>query len=238
MVRHFKHYAALDEQEIELLHELERSPEHLTAGDHLWYEGHESTELAVISQGWAYSYTRLENGHRLILDIYLPGDVIGLREYATDRHQASVEIIKECTLCRLPHRNLDEIFRNSEKLTRVFFAVASTQQSMLVERMINLGRRDGPGRIAHFLCEMHTRLERTNDNMAGQFRLPLSQHMLADIMGLSAVHVSRIFSQLRSDQLVDRDRHRVHIRDLARLIERAGFRDDYLGTRSIIDQSR
>ncbi|QEL12676.1 Crp/Fnr family transcriptional regulator [Kushneria phosphatilytica] len=238
MVRHFKHYAALDDQEVELLHELERSPEHLYAGDTLWLEGHDATELAVVSQGWAYSYTRLANGQRLILDIYLPGDVIGLREYATDRHQASVEIINECTLCRLPHRNLNEIFRQSDKLTRVFFAVASTQQSMLVERMINLGRRDGPGRIAHFLCEMHTRLERTNDDMRGRFRLPLTQQMLADIMGLSAVHVSRIFSQLRSDQLVDRDRHRVHIRNLTGLVELAGFREAYLGQRAIMEMPR
>ncbi|QEL12679.1 Crp/Fnr family transcriptional regulator [Kushneria phosphatilytica] len=234
MVRHFMHYADLDKKEIDLLDTLERSPEHLTPGEVLWLEGTSADELAVVSQGWAYSFYSLEDGTRLILDIYLPGDVIGLREFATSEHLASVETITECTICRFPHKHLTDVFQQSSKLTRVFFAVASTQQSILVERMINLGRRDAVGKIAHFLCEMHTRLQRTNDDLHGQFRLPLSQQMLADIMGLSAVHVSRVFSQLRNEALVERERHRIRIPDLERLIQFAGFNHNYLGTRAII----
>ncbi|RKQ95713.1 CRP-like cAMP-binding protein [Kushneria sinocarnis] len=234
MVRHFRHYADLGDDEIELLGTLERSPEHLTPGETLWLEGSSADELAVVSKGWAYSFYSLKDGNRLILDIYLPGDVIGLREFATSEHLASVETITECTICRFPHKHLTDVFKQSSKLTRVFFAVASTQQSILVERMINLGRRDAVGRIAHFLCEMHTRLERTNDDMQGQFRLPLSQQMLADTMGLSAVHVSRVFSQLRNETLVERERHRIRIPDFERLVRFAGFNNNYLGTRSII----
>ncbi|OHV08820.1 Crp/Fnr family transcriptional regulator [Kushneria phosphatilytica] len=235
MVRQFQHYADLSEADIELLDSLEHSPEQLPAERTVWREGGAANELAVLSEGWACSYYTLEDGSRLILDIYLPGDVIGLREFATSEHMATVETITECTLCRFPHHHLTDVFAKSFKLTRTFFAIATTQQSILVERMINLGRRNASNRIAHFLCEMYTRLGRMNDNMNGNFRMPLSQEMLADIMGLSSVHVSRTFSQLHDDKLVERSRHNIRIPDMDRLVEHAGFTDNYLGTRSIIE---
>ncbi|RKR03540.1 Crp/Fnr family transcriptional regulator [Kushneria sinocarnis] len=234
MVRQFQYYADLSEADIELLDSLEYSPEKLPPERVVWREGGSANELAVLSEGWACSYYTLEDGSRLILDIYLPGDVIGLREFATSEHLATVETITECTLCRFPHHHLTDIFAKSFRLTRVFFAVATTQQSILVERMINLGRRKASSRIAHFLCEMHARLGRMNEHMGNQFRLPLSQEMLADIMGLSSVHVSRTFSQLYDDHLVERSRHNIRIPDMDRLIEHAGFSNSYLGRQSII----
>lgn len=228
MIRHFQHFAELDQDEIDLLMKLEKSPEQLAPGSLLWQEGSGVEVMAVLSKGWAFSCYTLEDGSRMILDIFLPGDVIGMREYASRTHQASVEAITECTLCRFPHRHLDDIFERSSRLTRIFFTIAATQQSMLVERMVNLGRRDAQSKLSHFICEMYSRLSKTNPDMSPEFSLPLSQQMIADTMGLTPVHVSRVFSQLREKALVHRDRHRVSIPSVEKLSDFADFNTNYL----------
>ncbi|RKQ96977.1 CRP-like cAMP-binding protein [Kushneria sinocarnis] len=238
MVRQLQHYASFNEREIELLGTLERSPEEVQGGATIWQEGEQASEMAVISKGWACSYYTLEDGTRLILDILLPGDIAGLREFAQSAHQAGVRAVTDCTICRFPYRHLGEVFDQSGKLTRVIFAAAATQQSIMVERMINLGRRDAATRIAHLLCEMYTRLSRMNNHMKLQFRLPLSQEVMADVTGLSTVHVSRTFTHLNSEGLARRYRHQIDIPDLARLKQFAGFSEGYLGIPSIIDSHR
>ena len=67
-----------------------------------------------------------------------------------------------------------------------------------------------------------------NHDISGQFRLPLSQEQLADILGLSPVHVSRTFSALSEDGLVFRDRHHVSIPNLEALATEGEFDDCYL----------
>ncbi|MDG4869031.1 helix-turn-helix domain-containing protein, partial [Guyparkeria sp. 1SP6A2] len=89
-------------------------------------------------------------------------------------------------------------------------------------------RRSARKKMAHFLHEMYLRLRQTNDDISGQFRLPLSQEQLADILGLSPVHVSRTFTALSEDGLVFRDRHHVTIPDLEALSTEGEFDDCYL----------
>ncbi|WP_456269465.1 Crp/Fnr family transcriptional regulator [Kushneria sp. AK178] len=231
MVRHFQYFTDLSDSEIELLSTLEKSPEQLGGGEVLWREGERAEEMAVLSQGWAYSSYMLEDGSRMILDIFMPGDVIGLREYASEAHQTTVEAITDCTFCRFPHCHLESVFEQSGRLTNTFFSISAIQQSILVERMVNLGRRTAQGKLTHFLCEMRSRLSKTNAGALEEFSLPLSQQMLADLMGLTSVHVSRVFSALREQSLVYRERHRVSIPDVDRLKEFADFREGYLRIR-------
>ncbi len=228
MVRHFQYFTDLSDLEIELLSTLEKSPEQLSSGDFLWREGERAEEMAVLSKGWAYSSYVLQDGSRMILDVFMPGDVVGLREFAATTHQSTVEAITDCTFCRFPHGHLDNVFEKSSHLTNTFFSISATQQSMLVERMVNLGRRDAPSKLAHFLCEMRSRLSKTNDGGLNEFRLPLSQQILADLMGLTSVHVSRVFSLLREQSLVYRDRHQIIIPDVDKLKDFADFREGYL----------
>lgn len=231
MVRHFQYFTDLSESEIELLSTLEKSPEQLEGGEVLWREGERAQEMAVLSRGWAYSSYLLEDGSRMILDIFMPGDVIGLREYASEAHQTTVEAITECIFCRFPYSHLEDVFEKSGRLTHTFFSISAIQQSMLVERMVNLGRKTAQGKLAHFLCEMRCRLSKTNEGSLEDFRLPLSQQMLADLMGLTPVHVSRVFTSLREQSLVYRDRHQISIPDIERLKELADFREGYLRIR-------
>ncbi|MEC9482466.1 MAG: Crp/Fnr family transcriptional regulator, partial [Halomonas sp.] len=159
---------------------------------------------------------------------FLPGDIIGLREFAFSQRLASVSMIDSGAICHFPHRRLLEIFRTSTLLTAVFFAVASRQQAMLTERLVNLARRTAQQKLAHFLYEMYQRLSHTGSVENGRFRLPLSQEQLGDTLGLSSVHISRTFTLFREKGLVLRERHRVTLSDPEALAKVAEFDGCYL----------
>lgn len=238
IIRHFSHYCSLTEEEKQLLDSLEQSPTDIKAGALLWEAGASADEFCTIRSGWAYSFRHLENGDRQILEVFLPGDIIGLREFAFSQRLDSVRMMTDGVICHFPHRRMLEIFRQSLTLTSVLFAISSRQQALLTERLVNIARRTAKQKMAHFLHEMYLRLRQTNRDIGGQFRLPLSQEQLADILGLSPVHVSRTFSALSEEGLVFRDRHHVTIPDLDALATEGEFDDCYLtdSVRPLLEQ--
>lgn len=228
IVRHFSFFSALSDDDKALLAELEDGATPVRAGTVLWEEHAAAHEFCTLKAGWAFSYRNLENGTRQILDIYLPGDIIGLREFAFSQRLAGVQMVEDGEVCFFPHCNLTAIFRKSYMLTSILFAIASRQQVILTERMVNLARRNARQKVAHLLLEMCQRLRQTEANGSESLRLPLSQEILADLLGLSPVHISRTFTSLSEDGLVFRDRHVVTIPDSQALKEEAGFDDRYL----------
>nr|WP_283101687.1 Crp/Fnr family transcriptional regulator [Halomonas populi] len=218
----------MSKQDKALLEELEKSPNEVKGGTQLWAEGDLANEFCTLRSGWAFSFRHLENGSRQILEIYLPGDIIGLSEFAFHKRLSGVEMIEDGVICRFPHERLLELFQASHTLTSVVFAVASRHQVMLTERLVNLARRSARERLANFLLEMYLRVNQLEPEAGNHFNLPLSQEQLADIMGLSPVHVSRTFSALSEANLVHRDRHHVEIPDIDALACEGDFDDCYL----------
>lgn len=228
IISHFSHYCSLTDEEKQLLINLEESPSDIKSGTLLWEVGDTANEFCTLKSGWAYSYRHLENGDRQILEVFLPGDIIGLSEFAFSQRLESVRMIDDGVICHFPHKRMLEIFRQSLPLTSVMFAISSRQQALLTERLITLARRSARQKMAHFLYEMFLRLRQTNPDISNQFRLPLSQEQLADVLGLSPVHVSRTFTALSDDGLVFRDRHHLTIPDLQALSDEGEFDNCYL----------
>ncbi|RKR06557.1 CRP-like cAMP-binding protein [Kushneria sinocarnis] len=231
IIRHFEKYCELDDDDRTLLTELERHPMTLTAGELLWEEHQAIDAFCLLRKGWAYSYRSMNDGTRQVLDVYLPGDVIGLREFSFQRRLSSVAMLTEASLGRFNHRYLIGLFGSSHRATALFFSMLAGQQALLTERLVNIGRRNAREKLAHFICEMYMRLKRVYPELPQHFHMPLSQQMLADILGLSSVHVSRTFSELREAGLVYRDRNRIEIPDPEALIEATQFSDHYLRER-------
>jgi DNA-binding transcriptional regulator LsrR (DeoR family) len=60
------------------------------------------------------------------------------------------------------------------------------------------------------------------------YAMPLTQELIADVLGLSVPHVNRTLRQLRSDGLLTIEGQRVLINDFEGLSSLAGFKRAYL----------
>nr|WP_299243705.1 Crp/Fnr family transcriptional regulator [uncultured Halomonas sp.] len=201
---------------------------HQNAGDCLWQEGENANSLFVLRSGWACSVHYHKEGSRQLLEIYLPGDVLGLCQIASGNHRTNAVMLTDGWICELPHSSLPALFDDSPNTAALLFAIINQRQAMLAERQVIMMHRSARQRLAHFICECHTRLLEIGESYQGEFLLPLTQQDLADALGMSAVHVSRTFSQLAAEGLVQRHLFQLIILDATRLREIAAFDERYL----------
>jgi CRP-like cAMP-binding protein len=102
---------------------------------------------------------------------------------------------------------------------------------MVVEHLVNIGRRSALERTAHFFMELAERLNLIGLATETEFKCPLTQFVLADALGLTAIHVNRTLRQLRELNLLSLRRGTVTIHNLAGLRKLAGFQGGYLNAR-------
>ncbi len=229
MLKRFGHFVSLSEAETALLSELERDSRPVAAGDWLWHEGDPADTLLVLSEGWACSARYLPDGSRQLLEVFLPGDILGIFELVTGERRNDVSMLTDGQVSEYPYTRVFELFERSERLKTALFAIANQHQAMLAERLVSVARRNARERLAHFLCECRARLPGSmNDTATQSFLLPLSQQDLADALGMSTVHVSRTFTALACLGLVRRQHFHMVILDPRRLECMADFNGDYL----------
>jgi CRP-like cAMP-binding protein len=102
---------------------------------------------------------------------------------------------------------------------------------MVVEHLVNIGRRSAIERTAHFFMEMAERLHLIGQATETEFKCPLTQFVLADALGLTAIHINRVLRELRDRRLLTVRKGSVSIHDLAGLRKLAGFQGGYLDAR-------
>ena len=107
----------------------------------------------------------------------------------------------------------------------------SRDEAMVVEHLVNIGRRSAIERTAHFFMELAERLSLVGLATEAEFKCPLSQFVLADALGLTSIHVNRVLRELREKQLLTMSRGNVRIHDLNGLRKLAGFQGGYLNKR-------
>ncbi|MFU8831539.1 MAG: Crp/Fnr family transcriptional regulator [Wenzhouxiangella sp.] len=220
----FEQLASLDKHQINLLESLEQDIRKFPAGSMICEAGAEANSLYILHEGWACATRLLADGQRQVLDIFLPGQVMGLREIGFKRFQSDVVSLTEVEACQFSRARLLEVFSESPRLADLFFLSMAREQAMFGERIVSIGRRPAAERLGHFLLELKTRLLLDSK----EFELPLNQSVIGDALGLSAVHVSRTLGVLRERNLVRVEKRRVSITDLEGLVDFSGFDRAYL----------
>ena len=124
--------------------------------------------------------------------------------------------------------DLLQAFSTTPRLATAVLWAASRDESMVVEHLVGIGRRNALERTAHFLLELSARLMLVGQGTREGFACPLSQYLLADALGLSAVHVNRVLRELREEGLLTFQKGQVTIHDFDGLVTLAEFDRAYL----------
>jgi CRP-like cAMP-binding protein len=152
----------------------------------------------IIVSGWVSEFRVLPDGRRQIFSFLLPGDTISLRR-ATHGGQRSlmaltnVEIADAAALSGGP-----DAATNSAALIDAL----QDHEERLLDHMVRIGRLTAKERVLNLLLELHDRLNAIGLVKEGAFRLPLTQEMFADALGLSVVHINRTLQQLRREGMI------------------------------------
>jgi CRP-like cAMP-binding protein len=221
-------FVALSENELSVLDELNKRRRTFVDGRDLVEQGQTEQSAYVLASGWACSYKLLEDGQRQIIDFQIPGDFLGLRSLLMHVSDHSVEPITDIEVTEVLRDDLLGAFTKTPRLATAVLLTASRDEAMVVEHLVGIGRRDAAARLANFLLELGARLTLVGLGSKAGFECPLTQYLMADAVGLSAVHVNRVLRQLREDGLVTVQDGFVSFDNYDRLTEFAEFDLTYM----------
>jgi CRP-like cAMP-binding protein len=226
--RKFGVFVALSPSEVTVLNGLHQRRRTFVAGRDLVDQGQSDQAAYILCSGWACSYKLLSDGQRQVVDFQIPGDFLGLRSVLLRVSDHGIVPVTDIEVTEVHAADLLDAFAKTPRLAAAVLWAASRDEAMVVEHLVGVGRRDAGERVAHFLLELGARLTLVGLGSKAGYACPLSQYMLADALGLSAVHVNRVLRQLREKRMLTfRDGH-VRFDNYAKLAEFAQFDPAYL----------
>tara|TARA_R110002096_G_scaffold415244_2_gene617062 strand:- start:549 stop:1286 length:738 start_codon:yes stop_codon:yes gene_type:complete len=221
-------YVALSDPEFAVLAALHKRRRSFPAELDLVHEGQTKRSAYILAQGWACSYKLLRDGTRQIVDFQIPGDFLGLRSMLFRTADHNIVPVTPIEASEVFEGDLIAAFAKTPRLATAVLWATSRDEAMVVEHLINIGRRDAVERTAHFLLELGARLILVGLGSKDGYDCPLSQYLLADALGLSAVHINRSLRKLREKGLLTFREGKVIFHNFDGLVEVAEFDQAYL----------
>lgn len=190
--------------------------------------GTRPNESCLVISGFAARAQYLPDGGRQLDAVHIAGDFVDLHSMQLQVMDHGVASLGRCTGGFIPHREITSAMRTVPQLTWLFWQTTVADAAISRTWITCLGRRSAEQNMAHLLCELYVRLNDLGLTGGNAFTFPATQNDLADMLGLSTVHVNRTLRELRNRGLVDWQASRVRILDFERLADKAGFDDAYL----------
>jgi CRP-like cAMP-binding protein len=193
----------------------------LKAGELLGAANGWSGGIYHLRAGWACQFCSLSGGHQAILDIYLPGDVIGLDAVLRTRPLDEVMAVTSIMIERIDAENtLTDLMACPH--TALYIAWLFGQRQRRADRLIAaISSLDARGRVATMILDFHRRLSRQRLITGATYNLPLTQIQIGAYLGLTVAHVNRVLRSLRNERIVNVEKHCVTILDLGHLTKLA-----------------
>jgi CRP-like cAMP-binding protein len=206
--------SAGDLRSLELIIESERM---VRKREDLVVVGYEYRNLCFVKDGYAIRYKLLRSGKRQILNVVLPGDVIGFPVSFLDRSIYSVVAVSDLAYNTCSLESYARLCYERPQFGLALSWLAAHEAAIYAEHIVDLGRRTPLERLAHFLLELHARLQIVGRTEKTSFDLPFSQEVIADVLGLSVPHLNRMMQQLRAERLITSRARRIELTDMVRL---------------------
>jgi CRP-like cAMP-binding protein len=235
LVERLGSYLSLTPAEVEFLQSLHEPTRKFGRHRDIIVAGHRYDHVFILLSGFVSRFKVLPDGKRLVLNVGLPGDLIGFPACMFETAVNSVSSLTEIEVAAVSFTKMFSLFTRFPRIGATLFWSSACEVAMQGEHLVNLGRRSAYERLAHLLLELLVRLKAVG--LAGElsYRMPLTQELMADVLGLSGPHINRMIRSLREEGLATIEDQRVVIHDLGSLSSLAAFEESYLQPRKIPD---
>jgi CRP-like cAMP-binding protein len=197
-------------------------------GEELVQEHSRPAESCLVMHGFAAREVYLRDGKRQITAVHIPGDFVDLHAFLLKQMDHSVVALSECQAAFVPHQDLLRVVDEAPHLGRLLWLSTVIDGAIQRAWIACIGRRSSTAHFGHLICELYLRLNAVGLAEKSTFQFPVTQEELADILGLSLVHVNRTLRELRSAGLITWKGSTIEILDFDGLATLSDFDPSYL----------
>lgn len=232
-LQRLSHAAHLMDVDNLVIEKLCRLPRVVAPKKYIARDGDEMVSFPVLLSGWAARYQVLRNGSRQVTRLLLPGDAFYFDSAPDAVAIEEVITLSDCIIVDIDHSEMIRVIDRQPAISEAMRNYGCMENAILASWIVNCGRRDALERMAHLICEVHFRLSLIGGVQSEQFFFPLTQDDLADVLGLTPVHINRKLQQLRQEGLITLKSKQMKILDLRELQQIGGFDSAYLTPRTV-----
>ncbi len=235
-VQKLKNLAELNAADTDALIELTVNPRNYGPKQDMIREGDRPGPVFVILEGWACRYKILPSGTRQITAFLLPGDACDLHVGMLEEMDHNLQALTPCVVALIPGDRMETLLEDHPAVARAMYKSQLIDEGTLRAWIVSMGRRSSIERVAHLMCELY--LRSFSINSTDEVAFPISQIVLADALGMTPVHVNRILKALRGAGAMSLKRGNLLVVDPLKLVQLAGFDENYLHRRKAVTFSR
>lgn len=194
-------------------------------------EGDQPGPVFVMLEGWACRYKILPNGTRQIMAFLMAGDACDLHISMLAEMDHGIQAISPARVATVGRDEMRGMMHEHPNIARAMYVAQLVDEGIMRSWIVSMGRRSSQERVAHLMCELYLRARDIGLTAEGHVELPLSQIVLADALGMTPVHMNRVLKELRLAGAMALRRGNLTILDAAKLVQIAGFDENYLHRR-------
>jgi len=228
LLLNLEQHDVLTDEERDILRRIVVREKRFSAGEDLVVEGSRPGQSSLLVDGFAARYKLTAEGTRQITALHVAGDFVDLHAFLLKTMDHGVVALSPCRVGLSDHADLKIVTERHPHLTRMLWLDTLVHGSIHRAWIVAMGRRSKASHLAHILCELYVRLGVVRRTNSWSFHLPLSQSEMADVLGLSLVHMNRVIQALRREGLISWNNQTITILDWERLKEVAEFDPTYL----------
>jgi CRP/FNR family transcriptional regulator len=215
----------LDADAVERLDELITDRMRVKRKDTLYRPGDRFSAIYAIRLGTFKTLVLAEDGREQITGYHLAGEVIGLDGVGDDRYTCQAIALEDSEVCVLPFNLLDRLTAEVPTLRHNLFRLVSRDLCRDHTMMLLLGSRPAEERLTLFLLDVAERY-RARGYSAHEFVLRMTREEIASYLGLQLETVSRLFSSLQEEGLLQVQGRAVKLLDVSALNRLVGQRSE------------
>jgi CRP/FNR family nitrogen fixation transcriptional regulator len=177
----------------------------------IYSEGDASSHSYRVVEGAVRLSRILSDGHRQVLDIFMPGDTFGIE--VADSYSATAEAVGDVVLLRCPRACIER--RSESDHRRDLLAMLSRSLTAAQDHVAMLGHQGAKERVAAFLLKLaHGQKRGANQPVD----LAVGRQDIADYLGLTIETTCRTLTDLKASQVISApNRSQIVIRNFSRL---------------------
>jgi len=198
-----------------------------TPGQEIVGEAEPMSFVGSVVSGVVSLHKTLEDGRRQMVGLLFASDFIGRPMRTAAPYEAVA--VSDVRMCLFHRTQFEQIMTESQSLERRLLEMTLDELDAAREWLVLLGRKTARERVASFLMILARRralLAKQAFSNGITVELPLTREAIAEYLGLTIETVSRQFTLMRKEGLIELiDRRSLKIADLETLMDLAGQSD-------------
>jgi CRP-like cAMP-binding protein len=189
---------------------------HFESGDTLVEAGELPRYVYQLRTGLAYQSCWFPDGRRAIVNIFAPGNVVGLEMILSLRASGTVTAAGPVKCFAVEAESFYRLMENRE-IALCFASLLVEARRRSEELAARIARLEAPERVAAMLVDLYDRLRRRRLIARSTYNLYLTQQQIGDHLGLTGETVNRVLRWFAREDIAFVERYVVIIRDMPRL---------------------